>query len=104
MIKRTLFFSLILGLISCGGKVSPKINTESASNGRTIYLGKCDACHGNDGTKGLGGAKDLLASTLTNKEIKDIITTGKGSMAGYGAILSEEEISQVAEYITTLRK
>lgn len=104
MIKRTLFFFLILGFVSCGGKVSTKTNTESASNGRTIYLGKCDACHGNDGTKGLGGAKDLLASTLTNKEIKDIIITGKGGMAGYGAILSEEEISQVAEYITTLRK
>jgi len=104
VLKRSLFVSLLLGFVSCGGKVSPTNNTESASNGRIIYLAKCIACHGNDGTKGLGGAKDLLASTLTNKEVIDIITTGKGSMAGYGAILSEEEIIQVTEYITTLRR
>ncbi|MBL4652654.1 MAG: cytochrome c [Flavobacteriales bacterium] len=103
MIKRIPIVLLVIVLTSCAEN-QPKVDISKASSGRTIYLGKCNACHGSDGKKGLGGAKDLSTSELTNNEIKEIITNGKGSMAGYSAILSEEEVGQVAEYITTLRK
>lgn len=104
MIKHTFIFLSVLVFASCGGNDSPKVDLGIASAGRTIYFGKCNACHGEEGKKGLGGAKDLSVSVLTNQEIKEIVTKGKGSMAGYGAVLSDEEINQVIEYIITLRQ
>ncbi|MBL4623768.1 MAG: cytochrome c [Flavobacteriales bacterium] len=104
MIKQLLTIFTVILCVSCGGEQQPRVDLGTASVGRTIYLGKCNACHGNDGAKGLGGAKDLSTSVLTNKEVKEIVTKGKGSMAGYGSVLSEEEVNQVIEHVNTLRK
>ena len=103
--RKLIVFIGVLGLVSCGGgeKKSPE-SVQNQSSGRNVYSSKCSACHGDDGTRGLAGAKDLSTSTLSDQEVTEIIKSGKGSMAGYGAILSEKELSQVVEYVKTLRK
>lgn len=103
--RKTFIAISLLGLISCAGgdQKSPE-SLQQESRGRNVYSSKCTACHGNDGSKGLAGAKDLSTSKLTDEEMIEIVKSGKGTMAGYGAILSEAEVNQVVEYIKTLRK
>jgi mono/diheme cytochrome c family protein len=69
-----------------------------------IYAEKCSLCHGQDGKKGLSGAKDLSVSVLSREEAKQIISLGKNGMAGYKSILSEKEIEELANYIQSLKK
>lgn len=73
-------------------------------SGKDIYSINCATCHGEDGTAGISGAKDLTASTLSKEEKVEIITNGKGNMTAYGALLDKEQIEAVTEYIETLKK
>lgn len=72
--------------------------------GEQIFAQVCTACHGVDGKLGVGGAKDLSASTLSHEEAMVMISKGKGLMQAYEGSLSETEIEAVATYIQTLRK
>ncbi len=101
--KFLLLFSGLIIFASCSEQQNT-INVSEASNVRTIYLRKCNACHGEEGNKGLGGAKDLTTSTLTDEEINEIIANGRGSMAGYKSVLSQAEITAVIGYVKSLRK
>jgi cytochrome c553 len=73
-------------------------------HGKAVFGTYCQVCHGEEGTLGLSGAKNLQKSQLNEQEILNIITNGKGNMAGYGKSLSEQEIKAVSSYIQTLRK
>lgn len=100
------YLFVISGLIifvSCSEKQN-SINASEASDGRTTYLRKCSACHGEKGNKGLGGAKDLTTSTLVDEEINEIISNGKGSMAGYKSVLSGAEITSLIGHVKSLRQ
>lgn len=104
-------------LISCGPEKSPfdkkpSGNTQSDAptsqdkkvySGAEIYTQKCIACHGNDGNLGIGGAKKITASTLTQQERVDLISNGKKTMPAFKTQLSQEEINAVAEYTFTLK-
>lgn len=67
-----------------------------------IYKKQCAICHGNNGRKGLAGAKMIPESKLDLQERIALITNGKGSMMPYKDILSKDEIARVAEYTLTL--
>ena len=69
-----------------------------------IYLKHCKLCHGRDGQRMLGGAKDLSVSMMSLEERMTIISEGKGKMASYTSKLSLEEIEALAMYIETLRQ
>ena len=72
--------------------------------GRALFEKKCATCHGNDGTRGRWGAKNLQISKLGNDELLYIISKGRGIMPNWGKRLSATQINSVIEYIKTLRK
>jgi len=72
--------------------------------GRALFEKKCATCHGNDGTRGRWGAKNLQISKLDNDELLSTISNGRGIMPNWGKKLSAGQISSVIEYIKTLRK
>ncbi len=105
-------------LLACGGnKKSPSDNKSSgeseknSSNGteQKVYSGgelysqKCTACHGSDGNMGIGGAKKISESSLTQTEREELIANGKKTMPAFRNDLSEEEIKKLAEYTFTLK-
>ncbi|MFD2246413.1 SirB2 family protein [Pontibacter ruber] len=86
------------------GEILSSLNESSLTNGKSIYVQVCATCHGANGEKGLGGAANLAASTLSLNQRKDVIHKGRGMMPGFGQQLSEQEIEQVAAYTMTLKK
>ncbi|MEZ2336648.1 cytochrome c [Mucilaginibacter sp. RCC_168] len=72
--------------------------------GKALFEKKCATCHGNDGTRGRWGAKNLQLSKLDNNELLNTISNGRGIMPNWGKKLSISQISSVIEYIKTLRK
>jgi mono/diheme cytochrome c family protein len=71
--------------------------------GQVVYIAKCTACHGGYGDAGLGGAKNLKITTLTDEQMKDIIKQGKGGMSAFPD-LTEEQLSGLVAYIKTLKQ
>ncbi|WPU91159.1 cytochrome c [Mucilaginibacter sabulilitoris] len=72
--------------------------------GKALFENKCAKCHGNDGTKGRWGAKNLHISKLNDDELFRTISTGKGFMPKWSKKLTQAQILIVIEYIKTLRK
>lgn len=89
-------------------KTTPAIGTEmtatALTNAKAIYNQLCTPCHGEDGTKRLGTAADLSASTLSLEERKTIILKGKGLMPIYQGQITEQEAEELAAYTQTLKK
>lgn len=97
---KTLIYISLLFLSS--NQAEAQNNT--TGNGKAIFEHKCQRCHGNDGTKGLFGAKNLQISRLENTELISIISKGKRGMPRWERKLSSAEIESVATYIKSLRK
>ncbi|HYG67687.1 MAG TPA: cytochrome c [Anaeromyxobacteraceae bacterium] len=76
----------------------------SANDGGAVFAKRCAACHGKDGkgqtpvAKKLG-VKDLTATTLDRKGVEQIVTEGKGKMAGFKGKLTDQEIQSVSSYV-----
>jgi len=83
-------------------------STSNAQNipltGKTLFETKCAKCHGNNGTRGRWGAKNLQTSRLNDHDILKILSTGKGIMPNWSNKLSPAQLLSIAEYIKTLRK
>jgi len=79
------------------------VSYDVMAHGKALYLSKCALCHGEDGKKGLSGAKDLSTSEQSTNEMLEIITIGKNSMPGYGGNYSKEEIEAIIQYVSTLK-
>lgn len=116
MVRNTItVFSLLLVLAACGSAEKPEKNNSSGSSsssaaktntppdGKALYTKNCKLCHGSDGKKGTSGAKDLTVSAMSDAEKKQIIANGKGSMAAFSKLMSEQEIDMVVAYINTLK-
>ncbi len=71
--------------------------------GQKLYTVLCLQCHGADGKLGVGGAKDLGASTMADADMKSLIRQGKGLMAAFPN-LSHKEVEDLVFYAKTLRK
>lgn len=110
-----LAFVGIVFSLSCGNsdkppfetkKQTPSDNTETVSvsmSGEELYSNKCTACHGDDGNLGIGGAKKISESTLSQVEREELISNGKKTMPAFKDQISSEEIKKIAEYTFTLR-
>lgn len=72
--------------------------------GKAIYIANCKLCHGDDGTLGSSGSANLQKSVLKTQDLNNIITYGKGQMAGYKDLIEASDIEKVVAYIETLRK
>jgi mono/diheme cytochrome c family protein len=73
--------------------------------GQVVYIDKCTACHGAKGDAGLAGAKNLMITTLTADQQKDIIKKGKAGtdMRAFSG-LTDEQINGLVAYIKTLKQ
>ena len=107
MIKKIFFLLSIayclLVFSSCESNSSQKIS-EVKSPGQSLFKTNCTNCHGADGKLCALGAKDLSASSMTKEQMIEIISNGKNTMAPFGNMLKKEEISNVADYVQTLKK
>ena len=82
-----------------------------AQGAADTYKAKCAMCHGPDGT-GSAMGKKMGAHDFTGPEVQkmsdadltDVITKGKGKMPAYGEKLKPEEIKGLVAYIRTLKK
>jgi cytochrome c553 len=86
------------------GTILDENKSMNLDNAKAIYTSQCARCHGEDGTAGVGGAKDLSQSTLTREEKENIITNGKGVMPPFANLLTESEVKSVAAYIESFKK
>ncbi|MDH4261643.1 MAG: cytochrome c [Spirochaetia bacterium] len=117
MIKKTITFLCLLGVLSlitlqCNKK---KKADESIENGKNIYEANCSACHGISGEgDGPGAAalnpkprnykKDGFKYGSSIEEVKRTINEGlEGTaMPSWAEVLTDEQITQVAEYVKSL--
>ena len=79
-------------------------NYDINKHGQEIFSKYCVTCHGEDGKKGLGGAKDLSLTSLDNDAMTSIIKNGKNNMLPYKGILNGQEINAVVTYVKILKK
>ena|ERR1051326_5720590 len=93
----------ILVFASCGNNSSQK-TAEAKSAGQSLFESNCTSCHGSDGKLCMLGAKDLSVSTLNKAQMMEIITNGKSTMTPFASVMTREEIGQVADYVSTLKK
>lgn len=77
---------------------------DASSTGKSLFISHCSKCHGEDGTKGRWGAKNLRISRLDDAGLFQTISNGRGFMPKWSKKLSEKQIADVITYIKTLRK
>lgn len=88
---------------ACGSADTTESVITTEKSVEALFKTHCSICHGNDGRKGLAGARILPESTLTLEERVQLITRGKGNMMSYQGLLSAEQIEALAEYTTTFK-
>lgn len=95
-----------------GREVDPLVSGNSTS-GAAIYRAQCTACHGEEG-KGDGPAAaaltpqppDLTRSehlrTMSDEELLQVLSLGKGSMPGFDKILTHQELTDVVAWLRAM--
>jgi mono/diheme cytochrome c family protein len=76
------------------------VDAGDPAKGKEVFAQNCAACHGSDGG---GGSGPQLAGqdAFTDAEVVvDQIQNGGGGMPPFGDRLSEQELSDVAAYVT----
>ena len=101
-------FIMSYGVSEMATKKGPSNKTEISSaqagtleHGKILYENNCITCHGVSGDKQLDMAANLQTISLSDLEIKNAITQGKGSMPSF-ASLSEGEVDVITNYVKTL--
>jgi mono/diheme cytochrome c family protein len=101
-------FCLFAVLIACTSLVAE----ESSSPGETVFKRKCVLCHGADGSGNTPLGKQLQAANLGSKEVQKLtvaemrkqVHDGRANMPAFGDQLSDEEITQVIQYVRQFGK
>ena len=73
--------------------------TGDASAGTATYETNCQGCHGADGDGPVG--TNLQGWVMTEESVNAIID-GKGSMPGFGAYFTDQEIADLVAFVETL--
>jgi heme/copper-type cytochrome/quinol oxidase subunit 2 len=84
-----------------GGEESAEGGTADAAAGEEVFAENCAVCHGATGHGG-GGGPDLRTMPLakTQAGAEGQVTNGGGGMPAFKGVLSEEEIANVAAYVS----
>jgi mono/diheme cytochrome c family protein len=75
--------------------------TAGAGAGSTIYRDNCAACHGSEGSGGVGpalGGGAVVESIPDPADQVVVITDGRNGMPAFGGRLTPEEIRTVTDY------
>jgi mono/diheme cytochrome c family protein len=110
------FFCLIAATIFCFTACSTGENKNASPEnppaateekvpdaGQVLFEQKCIACHGADGTAGIGGAANLQVSRLDSISLLQTITNGRNGMPAFKDQLDSAELKQVIKYVKGLR-
>jgi mono/diheme cytochrome c family protein len=109
-------FAMSILLFACNSNNSSSNNTTEETpvtsvekskveiKGQPAFEQKCAACHGNDGTAGIGNATNLQTSKLDSVSVAIAIANGKAGMPSFKEQLTKEEIENLSSYIITFRK
>lgn len=95
-------WAALVALMACSAAGADD-DQAGASPGQALYKTHCAVCHGRDGNLGVGGAKPLAVSVLSEAEMVAVVTHGKGAMAAFGKKLAPEQVQEVVAYVRTLR-
>jgi mono/diheme cytochrome c family protein len=95
--------SILLTCVSAFAQGSP---------GATIFKGKCQLCHGADGTGNTTLGKQLKAADLRSKEVQKrtdadlhkVVHDGNGNMPPFADQLSDAQIEQVLKVVRAFGK
>jgi mono/diheme cytochrome c family protein len=90
--------------------LSLSLSAHAQNASEALFKSKCAACHGPDGTGSATGKKlgahDFTTAEvqkMTDAQLTDTITNGKGKMPAYKS-LKPEDIKGLVAYIRTLKK
>ena len=72
--------------------------------GGKLYTANCVVCHGDNGSLGASGAKDLATSTLGDEEVLEMIKKGGTGMQAFEGVVPAEDMPALVEYVKSLRK
>lgn len=100
--------TLVLALLVC----KPVRAQEKASPGATTFKSKCVLCHGADGSGNTPLGKQLQAANLGSKEVQKqsnaelhkIVHDGRANMPSFAEQLSDDEITQVIQFVRQFGK
>jgi len=93
--------------------VIARSDSTPAERGAGVYRAQCKVCHGEEG-KGDGAAAaaltprppDLTRSepvrAMSDEELVEFLAVGKGSMPGFGKILTELQLREVAAWLRVM--
>lgn len=88
---------LPLSLSACG-----QDKPQADSQGKQIFISNCDSCHtlSDSGSQGVAGPNlDTLAPS--KEQVVSQVTNGGGGMPAFAGTLSEQQIQQVADYVSS---
>ena len=101
------------GGLHASGAAHPLQRAGAPRNPAELFQRQCVACHGKKG-KGDGPAAPAMnprpanltdperIGALSDEELIEVLTKGKGAMPSFGALLSPEEIDAMARYVREL--
>ncbi|MEE8111021.1 MAG: cytochrome c [bacterium] len=94
--------ALWLLLLGCGAEVE---------RGAGIYVERCLTCHGTEGAGNgsrasflPGGVANLRRSSLSEEELRRVISEGRRLMPAFGPALKEEEIRGVVAFVRRFQR
>lgn len=101
-----------IALFSCGCWFSPAALFAQTSAGaglvaNPVFHKSCAKCHGKTAEGRHFGGPSLIsekAKAMSDNELRDVISNGKGRMPKYASKLSSEEISTLVEQIKALNQ
>lgn len=101
-------FSIFVLLAACNSLLAQG----NSSPGADVFKSKCVLCHGVDGTGQTPLGKQLQAADLGSKEVQKLtnadmrkqIHDGRANMPGFADQLSDEQITQVIQYVRQFGK
>jgi mono/diheme cytochrome c family protein len=104
IVVRLVLVAFVISIVSIGCLAQ---TTDAAA----LFKSKCAMCHGPDGTANTTMAKNLgiksykapEVKSMSDADLKNIITNGKGKLPSYKS-LSAEQIDGLVKYIRELGK
>jgi len=91
--------------ISAASAQTPSSNATLTAN--PVYQKNCKKCHGDSAEGRHFGGPSLVSektAALSNDDLRNLITNGKGHMPKYGGKLTPEEIDTLVQQIEALNK
>ncbi|MDF1521440.1 MAG: c-type cytochrome [Trueperaceae bacterium] len=67
--------------------------------GATLYQANCALCHGSAGQGGVGPRLTGNARARDEGNVRSLVRFGRGAMPGFGAVLSEDQVEVLAQWV-----